>query len=100
MSREDFQQLLAQVNQNPELRSRFRQTTDVDAFVELAASLGFAIDAGDVSTAEIELSDAELAVLSGGVSRADLEVEFEGLGDVPPSGRRPDRSWPPPWVMG
>ncbi|HEV8023549.1 MAG TPA: Nif11-like leader peptide family RiPP precursor [Candidatus Nanopelagicales bacterium] len=100
MAREDFQRLLAQIDRDPELRSRVRHTADVDAFVELAASLGFAIDSRDVSTAEIELSDAELAALSGGVSRADLDAEFDGLGDIPPSGRRPDRSWPPPWIMG
>ncbi|HEV8023550.1 MAG TPA: Nif11-like leader peptide family RiPP precursor [Candidatus Nanopelagicales bacterium] len=68
MASDQWARLFSAINADEQLQQRFQEAADLDAFVAMAAELGYTIDASDVEAmlGAQELSDAELASASGG----------------------------------
>jgi predicted ribosomally synthesized peptide with nif11-like leader len=68
MSEDQLSLFLQTVSADSALQDKLKEITDVNAVVEFAKGLGFAVSAGELEqlTAEYELSDAELEEVSGG----------------------------------
>lgn len=86
MASDQLARLFSAINADEQLQQRFQETADVDAFVAMAAELGYTIDASDVEEmlGAQELSDAELASASGGsYDFTDQNEPSMDLGPIP-----------------
>ncbi len=67
MSAEELKRLDADIKGDEALAAKFKQCTDVDAFVSLATSKGYNISTDDIQAANTKnLSDEELDDVAGG----------------------------------
>ena len=66
MSSETFHSFLVKANEDTSLQKLCADSADVDALIEVAKKAGFEITAEDIENSKVEISEDDLAGVSGG----------------------------------